>query len=489
MKRSLLFYFLTATTVLMSLNLSAKQTLTFNDFLVTEEIGDTIVGFNFSDTTITNFAPNVGISGNMGYTLRAEDTAGRIRPLTYTNGASDYAATASEWDNGADDKFWSLRFKADGYENFVLYSKQRSGGANSGPKNWKVQTRISGGDWIDVPNGTLTVGNDWTTGVVNALPLPEYLNNPGTSSVFVRWIMTDNEDLNGNPVVLEGISKIDDIFILGTPIVIEQEGDTITGWDFSNDADPDFKANLGLESNHGYNIRAENTAGTVRPLTYTNGATDFAATATDWDNGANDKFWSIRFKAEGYTDFKLYSKQRSGGTNSGPKNWKIQTRISGGEWIDVPNGTVTVGNDWNTGVVNGLELPDYLNNPGSSSIFVRWIMTDNNDLNDNPVVAEGVSKIDDIIITAVNTSGNEIIIYNNNLSIYPNPCNNFLNIVSSEDIERVQIYNITGQLIFDSIYNSFSSSIDVSSYNAGLHLVRIYYKNEAKPEIRKIFIQ
>ena len=92
---------------------------------------------------------------------------------------------------------------------------------------------------------------------------------------------------------------------------------TIAGWTFDNAEDTEFKPNLGLETNT-WNLRAETDSGDERPIHLTEGNTTYAATATNWDNGANDKYWSIRFRAEGFENLKFSSVQFSDA--EGPKN-------------------------------------------------------------------------------------------------------------------------------------------------------------------------
>lgn len=266
------------------------------------------------------------------------------------------------------------------------------------------------------------------------------------------------------------------------------QSDTIIGFNFADNTDLLFQADMGLSGNLTYDIRAEDTTGTTRTLTYTNGVTDYAATAEGWDDGADNKFWSIKFKASGYQNFKLYSKQRSGGTNAGPKDWKVQTRKSGGVYEDVTGGTITVGNDWTSGVVDGLDLPASLNDPGTTSLFVRWIMTTNDDINGGTVAATGTSKIDDIIVTGVSVSGIETVIYQDMVSVYPNPTSDILNIFSEEEIDRIEMVDMHGKTPINTNVNSSELTFDISQFAKGIYTIRIWHKNEAKPVSRRIIV-
>ncbi len=57
-----------------------------------------------------------------------------------------------------------------------------------------------------------------------------------------------------------------------------------------------------------------------------------------------------------------------------------------------------------------------------------------------------------------------------NISIYPNPTSDYLNI-DTESMEPVKIYNLTGQLVLSA--ESGNKKIDISALNAGTYLVQI----------------
>jgi hypothetical protein len=101
----------------------------------------------------------------------------------------------------------------------LLYSAQRSGNTKPGPKYFRPQYKIGNGVWKIIPGmGRITLANDWS-GVIDGLPLPSECFNQ-TDSVFIRWLMVTNEAINGYPVLATGITKIDEILILGTPISV-----------------------------------------------------------------------------------------------------------------------------------------------------------------------------------------------------------------------------------------------------------------------------
>ena len=223
--------------------------------------------------------------------------------------------------------------------------------------------------------------------------------------------------------------------------------DTITGWTFpANSGTDSLNANLGLAGNLGYDIRFEGDDTTYNTIYFIDGVEDFAAAATGWDNGANTKFWSVKFKAENFTDIKVSSVQYSDPANPGPAQFKLQWRLSGGDFADIPNGTISLGEDWTTGVVEN--LPTGITGQGSSSCYIRWIMTSDVNPAGNPVEATGVSAIDNILITGVNNTGINEVIYTNQITLFPNPASDVVTISSKVPVSNLRIYAITGSLVY-----------------------------------------
>jgi hypothetical protein len=254
--------------------------------------------------------------------------------------------------------------------------------------------------------------------------------------------------------------------------------DTISGFSFpANDTASKFP-NFGLLTNKTYNIRKEDSTTTVvDTITFTNGLTDFAATTINWDNGANRKFWSVKFKAPNYTNFKVSSKQRSGGNTPGPKNFQLQWKLSGGTYADVANGAIICANDWTTGVLNQLPVP--ITGQGTGSIYLRWLMTTNLDANGGTVAASGISKIDDIIITATNSVGIEETIYTNTVNIYPNPSNGLITIEAADAVNEIMVYNTLGSLVFHSKPSTLINSIDLSGFGKGIYFMNVRYDDNS----------
>ncbi len=209
------------------------------------------------------------------------------------------------------------------------------------------------------------------------------------------------------------------------------------------------------------------------PITMTNGQTggDYAATASNWDDGMNTKYWLAKFKTTGYDNVKISYKQRAGGSNGGPGEFKLQYRFtSTGTWNDVPNSELTLGNDWFTGVITDLDLPADCQNQ-SATINVRWVMTSNNDVNGGSVSASGISKIDDIIVTGMLITGLDEGIAAEELYTFPNPSAAIFNISVPKGTTSLEIFSNNGQSVYKSIPENNTVRVE-KELPAGIYFVK-----------------
>lgn len=271
------------------------------------------------------------------------------------------------------------------------------------------------------------------------------------------------------------------------------QSDTVSGFSFPVQLGTDsLNANFGDALNLGYDIRFETeSTASSDSITLTNGVysssgTDFAATADDWHNGNGDKYWSVKFKTTTYTNLVLYSAQRSGGAEPGPKYFKVQYKIgSSGTWTDVSTDTVTVANDWTTGVVDGWALPSETWNAGQS-VYVRWLCITDVASDGGVVDSLGISKIDEIYIIGTNNVGiTEPIGFCQN--VYPNPASDMLNIDTDVPIANAFIMSMDGRLV--QTINKPGSSIDISSLVSGIYMIQFVSEDEDFSIVRRIVVE
>jgi hypothetical protein len=130
-----------------------------------------------------------------------------------------------------------------------------------------------------------------------------------------------------------------------------------------------------------------------------NGFTSSAANSNGWDSFAEEtNYWQVTINTEGLTDLKLSSDQ-SGGSSTGPRDFKIQHGTDGNSWTDLAGGDIVV----DSGTQESIEqqpLPASLEN--QPTVYIRWVQTTNVRVDgdtEEDISSGGTSRIDDILIT------------------------------------------------------------------------------------------
>ncbi|MFK7947808.1 MAG: T9SS type A sorting domain-containing protein [Saprospiraceae bacterium] len=65
-------------------------------------------------------------------------------------------------------------------------------------------------------------------------------------------------------------------------------------------------------------------------------------------------------------------------------------------------------------------------------------------------------------------------------SVYPNPTSGSFVVEAEERINRVEVYNMVGQIVYNNAsFNAEKANINLNSTNKGIHIVKIYFDNES----------
>ncbi|RYY39102.1 MAG: hypothetical protein EOO08_11260 [Chitinophagaceae bacterium] len=187
---------------------------------------------------------------------------------------------------------------------------------------------------------------------------------------------------------------------------------TVAGWDMPVNTVAAQTANQGNAANINIQQLTTNTGGTISyPAGYsgTSGTPNpYSVSSNGWNTGAGNKYWQVDVNTTSATGLTLSSNQ--GGSNTGPRDFKIQYRVgAGGTWTDVPGGTVIIpaaavspGTPATWGVVTDLALPsDAENKP---LVSIRWLMTSETSVNGATVANTGTSRISGIYVKAAGGS-------------------------------------------------------------------------------------
>ena len=269
------------------------------------------------------------------------------------------------------------------------------------------------------------------------------------------------------------------IAVLGLFQLNANAQDTIVQWTFpSADGTADGGIPLNLD-------KIIETSGGTSEIEFKNGASTKAARATNWENGADTKKWKVEFETTDYGILKLSSKISSGGENPGPRDFKVQYKVEDGSWTDVENSEFQTANDWTTGVLVELPLPEECYN--KSLIKIRWIMTSDSAVDGSLLTETGISKIDDIFITGELLDGEDEIDFNSQVKIFPNPASDFIHIQNELNL-RIDLYNYSGQKMI-SIETKNNETIYVSKYVSGAYLLRMTDLETQSVTSRTILIQ
>ena len=78
------------------------------------------------------------------------------------------------------------------------------------------------------------------------------------------------------------------------------------------------------------------------------------------------------------------------------------------------------------------------------------------------------------LITGV-SKHNKTLVLKGEVSIYPNPSNSLVNVISSQPILQIQIFDVRGKLV--KTIETPSSQIDISELKGGLYILSIHFKN------------
>ncbi|GGC49038.1 hypothetical protein GCM10010993_29360 [Belliella aquatica] len=170
---------------------------------------EVIAGWTFG--TVTGEESLLADQGNFNNVGIQQLSLTNTNTITFVGGSPGRAATATGWNNFDIERFWLVSVNTIGFESLTLSSKQQS--SNTGPRDFKAQYSLDGSSWTDIPGADITTANNFTTGVLNKISLPQAANN--NASVFIRWFNTSSTSVGDATIASTGTSRIDEIFIEG----------------------------------------------------------------------------------------------------------------------------------------------------------------------------------------------------------------------------------------------------------------------------------
>jgi hypothetical protein len=307
------------------------------------------------------------------------------------------------------------------------------------------------------------------------------LSTPLTAGVTDTLTVAGISDVTGN--IMSVSYKFPIVFgSLPTPAV-----DTLVWWNFPNVKD-DTLADGGIPANLTKLISRE--AGFTGANSYTTGASSYCISTTGWNVSANPNYWKVEFTTWLYDSIRVSSKQRASST--GPRKFRLDYSLDGASWTAVTGGVVSVANNFTTGVLNKVLLPNDVNS--QPSVYLRWISISDTAVNGTDTISPaGTSRIDDIYITGrynpilgVNCADKVSL----DASVYPNPASDAINVRMTESADiKLELFSITGVSVLEENFTGNQYRMNLSDLAPGLYMLRITNTADMRSTVKKISVK
>lgn len=97
------------------------------------------------------------------------------------------------------------------------------------------------------------------------------------------------------------------------------------------------------------------------------------------------------------------------------------------------------------------------------------------------------ADLDLMIFPVIEGAGLNNVDLNTLTYVYPNPAQDQVILASSIELEKVEIYNMVGQKVYETSVSGISTTVNVSDFNAGTYLVKMF--TEAGLATKKIIVK
>ena len=97
------------------------------------------------------------------------------------------------------------------------------------------------------------------------------------------------------------------------------------------------------------------------------------------------------------------------------------------------------------------------------------------------------ADLDFMIFPVIEGAGLNNVDLNTLTYVYPNPAQDQVILASSIELEKVEIYNMVGQKVYETYVSGISTTVNVSDFNAGTYLVKMF--TEAGLATKKIIVK
>ena len=118
---------------------------------------------------------------------------------------------------------------------------------------------------------------------------------------------------------------------------------------------------------------------------------------TGLDNGANNTWWVAELSSSGYTDITASIDMRSSPT--GPSEFRVEYSVDGVSWYPAgSHATIKINIDAGSGEFDTFTATLPIGASDCETLYIRWLLTSNTAVNNNPIASGGVHNINNIAI-------------------------------------------------------------------------------------------
>lgn len=123
-------------------------------------------------------------------------------------------------------------------------------------------------------------------------------------------------------------------------------------------------------------------------------------------------------------------------------------------------------------IIDHVEYFDAAPWPTAADGFGSYLQLSDNNL-DNNLSSSWFANTTTLSVNNFNYS-------NVTLNIYPNPANDFVNISSDKNIDKIEIIDIYGKTMKSEVVNDIEYKTDINNFSKGIYFVKIYIENDVK---------
>lgn len=98
-------------------------------------------------------------------------------------------------------------------------------------------------------------------------------------------------------------------------------------------------------------------------------------------------------------------------------------------------------------------------------------------------------EVDNIMVSGESIVGVSGLTKEDHIAIYPNPGNGLFNILTGNDIDRIEVHTVAGQLVYSQVVSNKSHLLDLTHLNKGFYMISLFDATSGLTTMKKIIIK